>query len=243
MTKRKSSGGGSTLYGVMAGLLIGLMVAAAVAYYVIKAPMPFVDKASRSPEAQGVIDPRTAPDPNAGLYGRDGAAGTAPMGPTDAPLVPLPGTAGAPAKPAAGAATPDDLGALIATLPVPSSPGTASRAPRATSPAIPAPGTGPSATGASSGAGAVASVAPGTSSTAAGATYYLQVGSFRVLEDAESLRARILLMGMPVEIQRAEVNGMQFNRVRVGPYARLDDMNRSRARLGEEKIPATVIRQ
>ena len=50
-------------------------------------------------------------------------------------------------------------------------------------------------------------------------------------------------MGMPVEIQRAEVNGMQVNRVRVGPYARLDDMNRSRARLGEEKIPATVIRQ
>ena len=78
MTKRKSSGGGSTLYGVLAGLLIGLMVAAAVAYYVIKAPMPFVDKASRSPEAQGVIDPRTAPDPNAGLYGRDGAAGIAP---------------------------------------------------------------------------------------------------------------------------------------------------------------------
>ncbi len=250
MTKRKSSGGGSTLYGVLAGLLIGLMVAAAVAYYVIKAPMPFVDKASRSPEAQGVIDPRTAPDPNAGLYGRDGAEGIAPTGPTDAPLVPLPGITTTPAKPAAPTTT-DDLGALIATLPVPSSSASPARPPKAATPALAAPGTGSTATGAAaggSGSSAVASAAPGAASgsgttAGAGGTYFLQVGSFRVLEDAESLRARILLMGMPVEIQRAEVNGMQVNRVRVGPYARLDDMNRSRARLGEEKIPATVIRQ
>ena len=51
MVKRKSSGGGSTLYGVLAGLLIGLVAAVVVAFYVIKSPMPFVDKASRSPEA------------------------------------------------------------------------------------------------------------------------------------------------------------------------------------------------
>ena len=73
--------------------------------------------------------------------------------------------------------------------------------------------------------------------------YLLQVGAFKVLEDAETMRARIIMLGMPVEIQRAEVNGMFVNRVRVGPFSRLDDMNRVRARLGEEKIPAVVVRQ
>ena len=65
----------------------------------------------------------------------------------------------------------------------------------------------------------------------------------RDIEEAEALRARILLLGMPVEIQRAEVNGLQVNRVRVGPFARLDDMNRTRARLAQENIVSTVVRQ
>ncbi|AHV93986.1 sporulation related domain protein [Bordetella holmesii ATCC 51541] len=42
---------------------------------------------------------------------------------------------------------------------------------------------------------------------------------------------------------RAEVNGVQINRVRVGPFARLDDMNRARSRLGEDKIESTVVKQ
>jgi cell division protein FtsN len=93
---------------------------------------------------------------------------------------------------------------------------------------------------------AAAASAPAASSNAtapASGPYFLQVGSFRVLEDAEALRAKILLMGMSVEIQRAEVNGLQVNRVRVGPFARIDDMNQTRTRLGQEKIPTAVVRQ
>jgi len=73
---RRSGESGSTLYGALAGLLIGLIVAAVVAFYVTKAPVPFVDRASRQGDAGKLPDPRQAPDPNAGLYGRDGAAGT-----------------------------------------------------------------------------------------------------------------------------------------------------------------------
>ncbi len=221
MSKRKSSGGGSTLYGVMAGLLIGLLVAAGVAYYVLKAPMPFADKASRSADKTPPQDPRNMPDPNQGLQPRDtgtplatGQQGLPPLTPlpTDAPGVgSTTGRTGAPK---------DDLGALIATLPQ-----TGSQAPAAAS---------------SSSKPAAKSETP---TVAGSGPYYLQVGSFRVLEDAEALRARILLMGMPVEIQRAEVNGMQVNRVRVGPFAKLDDMNRTRSKLGEEKISSTVVRQ
>lgn len=225
MAKQKSSGGGSTLYGVLAGLLIGLIAAAAVAFYVIKSPMPFVDKASRSPEATTTVDPRNAPDPNAGLGGR----GTGPVTEPSSPDQPTGETAAtASSRPAAA---PDALGALIATLtPTPSA-----QQPRATTRPEPAPA--PPAGTAS---------APTTSSNAtapASGPYFLQVGSFRVLEDAEALRAKILLMGMSVEIQRAEVNGLQVNRVRVGPFARIDDMNQTRTRLGQEKIPTAVVRQ
>ncbi len=76
-TRRSSGESGSTLYGALAGLLIGLIVAAAVAFYVTKAPVPFVDRASRQGDAGKLPDPRQAPDPNAGLYGRDGGGGRA----------------------------------------------------------------------------------------------------------------------------------------------------------------------
>jgi cell division protein FtsN len=230
MVKRKSSGGGSTLYGVLAGLLIGLIAAAAVAFYVIKSPMPFVDKASRSPEASSSIDPRNAPDPNAGLGGR----GTGPVTEPSSPDQPT----GTPAETSSSrpSAAPDALGALIATLtPSPSVPQTQAR-PSARPESTPATPAAPSAP-------AAPATIPGSSTAPASGPYFLQVGSFRVLEDAEALRAKILLMGMPVEIQRAEVKGLLVNRVWVGPFARIDDMNQTRTRLGQEKIPTAVVKQ
>ena len=41
----------------------------------------------------------------------------------------------------------------------------------------------------------------------------------------------------------AEVNGVTFYRVRVGPYGQLDDMNKARTRLAENGIEASVVRQ
>lgn len=243
-TKRKSSGrsgeSGSTLYGALAGLLIGLIVAAVVAFYVTKAPVPFVDRASR--DAGKLPDPRQAPDPNAGLYGRDGAAGTPPSGPTATTPAPLPGTG------TAGADTPpsksDDLGALIATLPTSNNkPAAAAVAP---TPAAPNPLPTPIAKVAPTPAPAPKASAPAASASASASSngsYYLQAGAFRSADDAESLKARIILLGLPVSVQKAEVNGKALNRVRVGPYARLDDMNRARGRLGENKIETAVVRQ
>ena len=53
MVKRKSSGGGSTLYGVLAGLLIGLVAAVVVAFYVIKSPKLKLRKPLRCPQTLG----------------------------------------------------------------------------------------------------------------------------------------------------------------------------------------------
>lgn len=191
MVKQKGTKRGGTFYGLIAGLLIGLGAAAAVAYFVMNSPMPFVDKASRS-LADRELDPAKAPDPNKGL-------------------VPKP----------VESVSKDTLGELISTLPVDA---TKSKLPL---PPTPAPKPLPKP------------VEPAGD----GKTYYLQVGSFRVLEDAESLRAKMLLLGLPTQIQRAEVKGMQVNRVRVGPYAKLDDMNAAREKLASEKIKANVIRQ
>jgi len=212
-TKRKISASpsqqrGSTMYGALAGLLFGLVIAAVVAFYVTKAQVPFVDRASRAPDRTEPLEPRPTRDPNMGLYGVDGAAGTPLNGPTVTPPIPLPGLPGTssdPEKPL------DELGALIATLPA-----TNQRTPAPTPAKAPAPANG---------------------------KYFLQAGAYQAAGDAESVKARILLLGLPVAVQRAEVNGKQINRVRVGPFARLDDMNRARGVLGENKIETAVVRQ
>ncbi len=221
------------MYGVLAGLLIGLIVAAVVAFYVTNAPMPFVDRATRQNDQGKAADPRQVDDPNKALYGRDGPAGNVPTGPTaDSPSAPLPGVL--PAKPSG---PPDDLGALIATLPSSGEAATPA-APPAGKPAAPAAPATPAAKPAAPAPAAKPATAPQQSGN-----YYLQAGAFRGQQDAESLRARILLLGLPVAVQRAESNGAQINRVRVGPFAKLDDMNRARTRLGENKIESTVVRQ
>ena len=239
MAKRKaSSGGGSILYGILAGLLIGLMVAAAVAYYIVKSPSPFVDKASRTPDKPVIQDVQTAPDPNAALGKRDAAApdNASDQPPADVPTV----TQEAPLQqnsPSQLSTGNDDLGALIASLPKATT--------SSVRPSRPSANTSTNNAANSKDASPKQEIAKAqeTLSDSQNGNYLLQVGAFKVLEDVETMRARIIMLGMPVEIQRAEVNGMFVNRVRVGPFSRLDDMNRVRARLGEEKIPAVVVRQ
>lgn len=222
MARRKSSGsksGGSTMFGLLAGLIIGLAAAAAVAYFVTQVPMPFVDKASRDPAKVLLPDVRDAPDPNLGLYGQSGGAGSPAQGPTATPPSPLANAT--PGKPPASMA--DEIGTLLETLGAPA-PGTPNK------PAPPVAAESPRAPSA-------ANIAATTQTT-----YYLQAGAFRSNNDAESIKAQILLMGLPVQVQQAQVNGSTIHRVRVGPFKGIDEMNRSRVRLSEAKIESSVVR-
>jgi cell division protein FtsN len=54
--------------------------------------------------------------------------------------------------------------------------------------------------------------------------------------------ARVVLLGLPVRIETGESNGAPINRVRVGPFKGIDEMNRARTRLGDDKIESTVVR-
>jgi cell division protein FtsN len=69
----------------------------------------------------------------------------------------------------------------------------------------------------------------------------LQAGAFSNTEDAESMRGRLALLGFDSRVQPAERDGAQIFRVRLGPYARIDDLNRIRQRLIENGIEATLV--
>ena len=241
MANRRSSGGGrrggsGIIFGVLAGLLMGLMIAATVAYYLKKSPLPFVDKVSRSPDKSSISGSvAEAPDPNA-AFGNNTVGNPDVTAPIDVPKVSEQSVA--PTASSAANNTPgetkDELGALIATLqPVPSN---SNRVPSSTASSrdtvakIEVPKSEPTKPADSN-------------ATSANGHYYLQVGSFKVVSEAETLRARLILMGVSSEIQQADVGGSQVHRVRVGPFSRLDEMNKVRTRLGEEKIPAVVVRQ
>ncbi len=49
-------------------------------------------------------------------------------------------------------------------------------------------------------------------------SYILQVGSFKSRSDAEELKARIAFSGQIAYVQEIKVNGIQYHRVRVGPF-------------------------
>ncbi|HUH40592.1 MAG TPA: SPOR domain-containing protein [Castellaniella sp.] len=237
--KRKSSSrSGGTWFGLIIGMVLGVGAAVAVALFVTQAPMPFLDKASRSTPSTLLPDVGNAPDPNIGLYGKDGAAGTrsvAQGGATNNP----PGLAPSPdsKNPLA-----DDIGKLIAGLDRPTpAPATAPDALAAAAPATPT----PSPAGAKPTPGAAAPAAPTKSAASAPGTqtvYYLQTGAFRSRDEADAMRARVLLLGLPVHIEQAQSNGSTINRVRAGPFKGIDEMNRARTRLGNEKIESSVVR-
>lgn len=237
--KNRQESSGRGLYGLLAGLIIGVAAASAVVLFVTKVPMPFADKASRAPAQTLLPDVRDAPDPNIGLYGKGAPAGATPGGPTDITLPPPAGTPPAAVKQAPS--LPDSVGDLIANLSKADKAGEAKPAHAAR----PIPGTGVATSHPKPAPGTSVAIAQPKPAPAASTqkTYYLQAGAFRSERDAEATKARIILLGLSAEVQKAQINGATINRVRVGPFKGIDEMNKSRVRLGEEKIDSSVMRQ
>mgnify|MGYP003688753739 FL=1 len=73
--------------------------------------------------------------------------------------------------------------------------------------------------------------------------YYLQVGSFKDTEDAESLKAKIAMLGMEAYVQSADLSekGM-WHRVRVGPFTKIDTIKKTRSSLLQSGIKANLIK-
>ncbi|MGE4338074.1 MAG: SPOR domain-containing protein [Pigmentiphaga sp.] len=205
---------GGALFGVMAGIVLGLLVAAAVAVYMSGAPVPFVDRASRGPDPIPTLGQR--PDPNLGLS----SAGIAPP---PSILVPSPTV---PSSPPPGAGQPPGTGA----------------AGRPAAPVPPAPQESDALGALVASLGNRGASAPAPIPTAPAGRYVLQVGAYRVLEEAEALKARLALLGFEARVHQAMVNGVLVNRVQVGPYANIEAMNHARERLTANQVESTVVR-
>jgi len=78
---------------------------------------------------------------------------------------------------------------------------------------------------------------------AAGGGLFLQVGAFQKAADAEKLKAQLAMLGFEAGVLNVEVpdKGL-MHRVRVGPYASPEEMNRARTQLSQHGVPATVVR-
>jgi cell division protein FtsN len=204
------------------------VVALAVAVYVTKVPIPFVNKAqSRPAESQAESQKNKDWNPNAGLPGRlppqpevDPAAEPAPAAPVPAaPAGPAqPGGAPAPVPPGPAARAGDPLGDLAKSRSEASGRPAGSDAPAAPS----APAAPPAA--------------------ADPFQYFVQAGAFRQADEAEQQRARLLLMGLQARVSEREQAGRMVYRVRLGPFERRDEADKTLERLEGAGVSAVVVR-
>jgi len=92
-------------------------------------------------------------------------------------------------------------------------------------------------------AAAAAQTTAPTASTSTAGGQYLQVGAFQKSADADNLKARLAMLGFEANVAEVTVpdKGV-MHRVRIGPYASAEEMNRARNQLSQSSIPATVVR-
>ncbi len=69
---------------------------------------------------------------------------------------------------------------------------------------------------------------------------FLQAGSFSTANDADNQKAKLALMGMEAVVQQVMVQDKTYFRVRVGPYSKMDELNKVRADLAKAGIEAQL---
>lgn len=70
-----------------------------------------------------------------------------------------------------------------------------------------------------------------------------QVGSFQKHNDADAVKAKLTMLGLPVAIQKVVVNGQKvWFRVRVGPYSDDSNLGAVRQRLANSNLDYILLR-
>ena len=88
-----------------------------------------------------------------------------------------------------------------------------------------------------------ASKAPETQKASDGIEYMLQAGSFRNMEQADRLKAKLALQGIVASIQTVHIRDREtWHRVRVGPITDIATLNQTRKRLSDIGVPSIVIK-
>ncbi len=70
----------------------------------------------------------------------------------------------------------------------------------------------------------------------------LQVASFQNPRDAGELKANLALIGQRALVQRARINGVNWYRVRLGPFTTPEEVSQTQARLKRNGLESIVVR-
>lgn len=73
--------------------------------------------------------------------------------------------------------------------------------------------------------------------------FYLQLGSFQSEAEADNLKAKLALLGVEARIETANVadKGL-FHRVRLGPYASTEELNKVRDQLNQNGVASSLVK-
>lgn len=222
---------GGTFLGLVIGIVIGLALALAVAVYVMRVPVPFMDRGALQKNG-GAADAQKSKnwDPNAPLAGRNPAH--------SAPAATTPASESKASAPVAVAA-PGRAASAAANSPARVEAPPASRS--ETARPAPTPSADPLGDLAKAKAGAAAGPAM-SAATADPFAYFVQAGAFRAPEDAEAQRAKLSLQGVQARVSEREQAGRVVYRVRVGPFDSLDAAERVKERLAGAGFDAALVR-
>ncbi|PKO48585.1 MAG: SPOR domain-containing protein [Betaproteobacteria bacterium HGW-Betaproteobacteria-4] len=69
---------------------------------------------------------------------------------------------------------------------------------------------------------------------------FLQAGSFSTAQDADNQKAKLAFMGIEAVVQQVMIQDKTFYRVRVGPYMKIDELNKVRAELAKSGVEAQL---
>lgn len=89
---------------------------------------------------------------------------------------------------------------------------------------------------------AAASTTRDPAATTSDARYILQAGAFGGSGDAETVKAKIAMLGLNARVEAAEIGGKTVYRVRMGPYATASELSDAKAKLTNSGLPAMAVK-
>jgi len=82
-----------------------------------------------------------------------------------------------------------------------------------------------------------------TTAAAAKDVYFIQAGAFQNPADADNQKARLAILGFESNVEPTNLPDKgTFYRVRLGPYAKVEDLNRVRQSLAQNGIDAALVK-
>ena len=72
-------------------------------------------------------------------------------------------------------------------------------------------------------------------------SYYLQVGAFREVKEADRMRAKLAFLGFEAAIFKKNKKGNLFYRVRLGPFSSSEELNNVKERLSDSQIKSHAV--